>query len=335
MTGVATQRHHQTANSLKFPPAGILPLNTRTTRLSLPCPMMEARLASGRMALNTRRTGTENGRMESVRIQMGRRVFIVLPAPMPSALLALRLRHCSQIGDTSHLFHPSVCETHSSPNIDLQCHRCTHHLSFEALANPYTLGMPEGGFMHATNQSNAQGTAFAIAYESDLTKIAMEDLVVFSVLPQYEFPWRRIRRQADLSQHTLAQRGDIRSAVWHAFLPRGRLYVCLALGTEELWSTQHVGGIQLFLMRSSVVVLIVLLGICKDSNAMLPVPLVTRKLRKRNLRCGAPTMRQSAVQVLSRWLSLIVCQVEYVAKCSSVLTGAHRSRGRQCRRSRI
>lgn len=39
--------------------------------------------------------------------------------------------------------------------------------------------------MHATNQSNAQGTAFAIAYESDLSKITMEDLVVFSVLRQF------------------------------------------------------------------------------------------------------------------------------------------------------
>ena len=38
--------------------------------------------------------------------------------------------------------------------------------------------------MHATNQSNAQGSAFAIAYESDLSKIQMEDLVVFSVLKQ-------------------------------------------------------------------------------------------------------------------------------------------------------
>jgi hypothetical protein len=45
--------------------------------------------------------------------------------------------------------------------------------------------LPGGGWMHATNQSNAQGTAFAIAYESDLSKIKMEDLVVFSVLRQY------------------------------------------------------------------------------------------------------------------------------------------------------
>lgn len=44
--------------------------------------------------------------------------------------------------------------------------------------------MPGGGFMHTTNQSDAQGTAFAIAYESDLSKITVEELVVFSVLPR-------------------------------------------------------------------------------------------------------------------------------------------------------
>jgi len=48
--------------------------------------------------------------------------------------------------------------------------------------------LPGGGWMHATNRSNAQGTAFAIAYESDLSKIQMEDLVVFSVLKQCVSP---------------------------------------------------------------------------------------------------------------------------------------------------
>ncbi|KAJ9664715.1 hypothetical protein H2198_000061 [Neophaeococcomyces mojaviensis] len=47
--------------------------------------------------------------------------------------------------------------------------------------------LPGGGWMHAQNESMAQGTAFAIAYESDLSKIAMEDLVVFSVLAHT--PW--------------------------------------------------------------------------------------------------------------------------------------------------
>jgi hypothetical protein len=42
----------------------------------------------------------------------------------------------------------------------------------------------EGGYMHVQNETMAQGTAWAIAYESDLSKIKMEDLVVFSVLEQ-------------------------------------------------------------------------------------------------------------------------------------------------------
>lgn len=47
----------------------------------------------------------------------------------------------------------------------------------------------DGGYMHVQNQSMAQGTAFAIAYKSDLNAITMEDLVVFSVLEHT--PWKR------------------------------------------------------------------------------------------------------------------------------------------------
>lgn len=39
--------------------------------------------------------------------------------------------------------------------------------------------------MHAHDQSTAAGTAFAISYQSDLSKVTMENLVVFSVLEQY------------------------------------------------------------------------------------------------------------------------------------------------------
>ncbi|KIX03945.1 uncharacterized protein Z518_07498 [Rhinocladiella mackenziei CBS 650.93] len=47
----------------------------------------------------------------------------------------------------------------------------------------------DGGYMHVQNQSMAQGTAFAIAYESDLGAISLEDLVVFTVLEHT--PWKR------------------------------------------------------------------------------------------------------------------------------------------------
>lgn len=40
----------------------------------------------------------------------------------------------------------------------------------------------DDGAMHAHNQSTAAGTAWAISYESDPSKVNMENLVVFSVL---------------------------------------------------------------------------------------------------------------------------------------------------------
>ncbi|EKG10038.1 hypothetical protein MPH_12865 [Macrophomina phaseolina MS6] len=45
-------------------------------------------------------------------------------------------------------------------------------------------GCIQNGFMHTQNHSMAGGTAWAIAYNDDLNAIAMEDLVVFSVLDQ-------------------------------------------------------------------------------------------------------------------------------------------------------
>lgn len=45
-------------------------------------------------------------------------------------------------------------------------------------------GCVSDGALHATGQSNAAGTAFAISYQSDLSKVTLENLVVFSVLEQ-------------------------------------------------------------------------------------------------------------------------------------------------------
>ncbi|KAG6375213.1 hypothetical protein JVT61DRAFT_3426 [Boletus reticuloceps] len=44
--------------------------------------------------------------------------------------------------------------------------------------------------LHTQNQSMAAGTAFAISYESDITKVTPENLVVFSV--RYNTPWKRV-----------------------------------------------------------------------------------------------------------------------------------------------
>lgn len=46
------------------------------------------------------------------------------------------------------------------------------------------------GAMHASNQSTAWGTAFAISYESELSAVTMENLVVFTTLEHT--PWKRI-----------------------------------------------------------------------------------------------------------------------------------------------
>jgi len=63
--------------------------------------------------------------------------------------------------------------------------------SGERQANP---GQPQDCItnpnIHTPNEANAAGTAFAISYQSDLTKVTQENLVVFSVL--YNSPWRRI-----------------------------------------------------------------------------------------------------------------------------------------------
>lgn len=46
----------------------------------------------------------------------------------------------------------------------------------------------DDGAMHTNNQTMAAGTVFAISYNSDLSAVTMENLVVFTVLPKYVFP---------------------------------------------------------------------------------------------------------------------------------------------------
>jgi hypothetical protein len=55
--------------------------------------------------------------------------------------------------------------------------------------NGWTPGGGEGciqddGALHVQNETSATGTAFAIAYQSDLSKIKMEDLAVFTIAEQ-------------------------------------------------------------------------------------------------------------------------------------------------------
>ncbi|KAI1174144.1 hypothetical protein F4777DRAFT_555396 [Nemania sp. FL0916] len=48
----------------------------------------------------------------------------------------------------------------------------------------------DDGAMHTSNHSTAAGTALAISYHSNIAEVTLENLVVFSVLPNT--PWKRI-----------------------------------------------------------------------------------------------------------------------------------------------
>lgn len=54
-------------------------------------------------------------------------------------------------------------------------------------ADPGEGCIQDDGALHVQNEGNATGTAFAISYESDLSKVTMENLAVFTVLEQYVF----------------------------------------------------------------------------------------------------------------------------------------------------
>ena len=64
-----------------------------------------------------------------------------------------------------------------------------HHPSDYGEANPgdsplSSIGCIGTPNIHCRNESDAAGTVFAIAYKNDLSKITMEDLVVFTVAPK-------------------------------------------------------------------------------------------------------------------------------------------------------
>ncbi|KAK5687392.1 hypothetical protein LTS10_001530 [Elasticomyces elasticus] len=117
----------------------------------------------------------------------------------------------------------------------------------------------EGGWMHATNQINVQGSAFAIAYKSNFADITMEDLVVFTVLEQtisFSINGEQVGQLgalvvlltgtfADLNdlQHALEATSDLRSSDRHACVSRRRLYLCASLGAEGLRAAQYVSTI--------------------------------------------------------------------------------------------
>ena len=161
--------------------------------------------------------------------------------------------------------------------------------------------------MHVQNQSMAQGTAFAIAYKSNLTEIEMEDLVVFSVLEQYcshcSSNARRCLRADMIVQHAVEPYRNVPGPCWHAGVSGGRVYLRTSLGTARLRAAEHVSIGLRALVRAMI---LNVTGICKASSARRPALLATKYWQKLSLTNGAPTMRHHALRAQSKWSSSIV-----------------------------
>jgi len=64
------------------------------------------------------------------------------------------------------------------------------------------------GLMHAQSKQTASGTVFAISYNSDIAKVNLTNLVVFSVAPKYFLSQTSLRSSADARQYAL-EAGDL------------------------------------------------------------------------------------------------------------------------------
>ncbi|KAG2745013.1 hypothetical protein P692DRAFT_20865647 [Suillus brevipes Sb2] len=70
---------------------------------------------------------------------------------------------------------------------------------------------------HTQNQSMAAGTAFAISYESDISKVTMDNLAVFTV--RYNTPWKRVTSY-DVPKNMPACPADGCTCAW-VWIPNG------------------------------------------------------------------------------------------------------------------
>ncbi|KAG6909396.1 hypothetical protein DXG01_000697 [Tephrocybe rancida] len=72
--------------------------------------------------------------------------------------------------------------------VEIAANRATTTLSYNGkYTSDWVDGQPH---TDAFNENNAAGTAFAISYQSDLSKVTADNLVVFSV--RYHTPWKRL-----------------------------------------------------------------------------------------------------------------------------------------------
>lgn len=96
----------------------------------------------------------------------------------------------------------------------------------------------DGGAFHTQSFQTAAGTAFAISYNSDISKVNLSNLVVFSVMPKF-VPLAlctplHTEREPDLQQHSLEARHFISSARRYAPLSHERVLLRLAVGSSGL-----------------------------------------------------------------------------------------------------
>ena len=116
----------------------------------------------------------------------------------------------------------------------------------------------KGGALHTQNQASAAGTAFAISYNSDISNVTMENLVVFTTAPKYDYffpsrmqgkcvdmircstPWKRIATYAvprDLPP--CPARGCYCAWLW---VPKGCEYFRSNTGNNRALLTRMVSG---------------------------------------------------------------------------------------------
>ncbi|KAI6017388.1 hypothetical protein PISMIDRAFT_414489 [Pisolithus microcarpus 441] len=92
-----------------------------------------------------------------------------------------------EIADNRGVTSLSYNGTHATEWTDGQNHTGSTDVLLDATFSDGCITSPN---IHTQNETMASGTAFAIAYKSELSEVTLEDLVVFTV--RYNTPWKRL-----------------------------------------------------------------------------------------------------------------------------------------------
>ncbi|KAI6101920.1 hypothetical protein F5141DRAFT_1136398 [Pisolithus sp. B1] len=92
-----------------------------------------------------------------------------------------------EIADNRGVTSLSYNGTHATEWTDGQNHTGSTDVLLDAAISDGCITSPN---IHTQNETMASGTAFAIAYKSELSDVTLEDLVVFTV--RYNTPWKRL-----------------------------------------------------------------------------------------------------------------------------------------------